>query len=76
MSYNENTRQKDPEMEKNKTFLNTKMTDLTISEVVLLNTVFPVLMIGTVIGSLGLAVASRRAIRKFKNTRENRKDKV
>lgn len=63
-------------MDENKTFFNTKMTDLTISEVVLLNTVLPILMIGTVIGSLGLAVASRRAIRTFKNTQENRKDKV
>ncbi len=56
-------------MSNNEGLLSKKAKDLTFPGAILLNVVASIIGVGSVIGSLGLAVMSKRAIKKVKKMR-------
>ncbi len=62
-------------MEENKNLMNTNVSDLTVKEVLLVNLVAPIVMIGGVVIMGTLYGVGQTAVDKFKAVRENRKNK-
>lgn len=61
-------------MEETTTLMNTKASDLTVGQILLVNLAAPIVMIGGVVIAGAVIGTSQKVVAKFKSVRENRKN--